>query len=424
MSEGYPRNIQTFRLDDSNYQIADTSDWDYSELNKSAWCTRGWTFQELVLSNRVLIFTPTEVLFYCSKEFKAEYRHRLDESTQMVESGASVLRMCNCIKLQLPSSAVTYAIYPVRRNYATVHWDLLNNYLRRQLSYDTDILAAFSGVLSAEGTTIGTFHWGLPCNILVRALFWDLNNLSQGLQDHRSYGFSEFSMIPRNGFPSWSWTGWKILKTEAPEFGKQRHFLMNRIDAEDFSPLVHIYSIESGEARSLIGEESYTEGIEGFSPGIIEHFNLQMRDYKQQLQLDTRAIPNLSRNQKLCLPPYCLIFLASCSTFIVSSRPERSAQDPDIGLYKIEAEEDNGSGRTGCPGVWLSIKWRERQGRALDFVLLGKEYGSAAAGNGGAYRAMLIKYKDGIAQRVAIPQSFTLDQWLYGQTTMQWITLA
>ena len=329
--------------------------------------------------------------------------------------------MCNSVKPQSPETA-TYSIQSVWHNYKTVHWNLLNNYLGRQLSYDKDILAAFSGVLNAEGATIGQSFWGLPYNILVRALFWELNNLSIIHPGQHYFKSSEFSMVRRDGFPSWSWTGWKISKNEMFSSEKRRPLLRNLIHSENFTPFVPIYHIdEMRVVTSLMGKRSETEGVEGFDPWQVERFNHQMHDCKQQLPLSTTAVPNAGFHQNL--PSHCLIFLASCTTFIVSSKPESRDQDHAFGLYQIYAEDTKQRGSARYPRVWLSIEWRERQPRGLEFVLLGMDVDEGTFGGKGYY-TMLIEHRDGgIAERVAIPQPFTLEQWQYGQSTTQWITL-
>jgi hypothetical protein len=70
----------------------------------------------------------------------------------------------------------------------------------------------------------------------------------------------------------------------------------------------------------------------------------------------------------------------------------------------------------------LNIEWRDKQGRDLEFVLLGMDVDEAKF-DGKAYYAMLIKHQDRVAERIAIPQPFTLDQWQYGRPVAQWITL-
>ncbi|KAF2032758.1 HET-domain-containing protein [Setomelanomma holmii] len=420
------RKRRILSVDNQDYQLANARDWESSEVDKSAWCTRGWTFQELVLSRRVLAFTPTEVFFYCGRGFQAESMHGRSGSNYESRFGATVLRMCNSVKPQPPEKA-TYSIQSVRHNYETVHWNLLNNYLGRQLSYDTDILDAFSGVLNAEGATIGQSFWGLPCNILARALFWELNNISIIQPGQHYFKSSEYSMVRREGFPSWSWTGWTISKNDMFSSGKKRSMLQSLIDSENFNPLIHLYHIDDMRAiTTLMGKRSETQGVEGYDPWQVTNFNHQMSDIKradrkQYSPLVPDASPHPASFQHVS--SHCLIFLASCVTFIVSTRPESRDQDHAYGLYKVYTEDKRHRGNASFPRVWLNIEWRERQPRGLEFVLLGMDVDEVAFGGKGYY-AMLIEQKDGgVAERVAVPQPFTLEQWAYGEGRTGWVTL-
>jgi len=70
VSKHVGRRTRLLNVDGLAYQLANASDWDSTDLDKSTWCTRGWTFQELVLSRRVLVFTPTEVFSTAAEAFK------------------------------------------------------------------------------------------------------------------------------------------------------------------------------------------------------------------------------------------------------------------------------------------------------------------------------------------------------------------
>lgn len=67
------------------------------------------------------------------------------------------------------------------------------------MTYDSDGLNAFSGVITAASRSLGQFHWGLPVRIIARALLLHVY----------STGKSQDPPAPRPGFPSWSWLSWK-----------------------------------------------------------------------------------------------------------------------------------------------------------------------------------------------------------------------
>ncbi|KAF2681248.1 heterokaryon incompatibility, partial [Lentithecium fluviatile CBS 122367] len=62
VSLGSKSEPRTFTADGMTYEIGE---YNKDILKRSKWMTRGWTFQELVLSLRSLFFTRTQVFFYC-----------------------------------------------------------------------------------------------------------------------------------------------------------------------------------------------------------------------------------------------------------------------------------------------------------------------------------------------------------------------
>jgi hypothetical protein len=68
----FPRMNEHFqsRLGDLDLTVAPVSGLDL--LIKSVWYIRGWTFQELILSKRILAFTGEQMLLFCVKAFSQE----------------------------------------------------------------------------------------------------------------------------------------------------------------------------------------------------------------------------------------------------------------------------------------------------------------------------------------------------------------
>src|ERR1700722_9287178 len=83
----------------------------------------------------------------------------------------------------------------------------INRYTQRQLSHDSDILEAFTGVLNDE--RISNYK-GLPvlayrhCDFQKPPPRSELEGFFSGL-----CWDSERPSERQQGFPSWSWTGWK-----------------------------------------------------------------------------------------------------------------------------------------------------------------------------------------------------------------------
>ncbi|RAK95909.1 HET-domain-containing protein [Aspergillus ibericus CBS 121593] len=151
-------------------------------LEASLHTTRGWTFPEVLLSSRRLFVSDRQVYFNCQKGIV-----RGEDSCQEHD----------------PSFEAVYGL----ASQSGLYGGLVKSYTRRSLTYDTDIVDAFSGIsslLSREDqmNRRGELAAGLPLlNFLPHLLWVPENSLvrrpprtSDQLEDH---------------FPSWSWIGWR-----------------------------------------------------------------------------------------------------------------------------------------------------------------------------------------------------------------------
>jgi Heterokaryon incompatibility protein (HET) len=181
-------------------------------IETSTWITRGWTYQEGVLSKRRLFFTEQQVYFECkstsfyesiwippiASDSTAEGRWRADSAAR---------------KEPLPR--------PVCRGLFQSPWEHIRVYSRRKLTYEWDTLNAILGILRAlETADPGTlrawetvdnnsrpsFHFqGIP--VLQGGIRHGDSNVSEAFARELCWKLSE--PAPRRaGFPSWSWTGW------------------------------------------------------------------------------------------------------------------------------------------------------------------------------------------------------------------------
>lgn len=143
----------------------------HAELSELVWSTRGWTYQEGLLSRHRLVFTETQASFQCQQHNHNHHYHN---------SG---------------SGRVAHAEDIFYR---------IEEYTRRHLTYPADSLRAFLGVLRAfEKLSPPVEHlWGVPfvfgadgrARQPAQGLLW--KSQSRGLR-----------RIP--GTPSWSWAGWE-----------------------------------------------------------------------------------------------------------------------------------------------------------------------------------------------------------------------
>ncbi|OOG00869.1 hypothetical protein ASPCADRAFT_136868 [Aspergillus carbonarius ITEM 5010] len=175
-------------------------------LTRSPWITRGWTFQEVILSRRCLFFTDYQVYFMCSEATHCEST-MISRPLQQA-SHNDVLDPDRFTHLDA-GHAGYYSWMPPRPWEFRTH---LTHYSSRNLSYNSDAINAFRGILARS---IHTTYWGIPFlfesslypfaqDINLRfacALAWEPVYTQNPLA-------RESHLQRRPDFPSWSWAGW------------------------------------------------------------------------------------------------------------------------------------------------------------------------------------------------------------------------
>ncbi|KAK3953950.1 heterokaryon incompatibility protein-domain-containing protein [Pseudoneurospora amorphoporcata] len=150
------------------------------DIESTLWSTRGWTYQEALLSKRRLVFTDNQVFFQCQR--------MLCEESQMSSAGGSG-------RTEEPGKFV----FPPAADFRNIEtaWARISEFVNRNLSFDRDALDAISGILN------------IYC-VLIKGLLW------MGSWSHRAIGLPKVESSPtrlerlrRSEFPSWTWVGWK-----------------------------------------------------------------------------------------------------------------------------------------------------------------------------------------------------------------------
>lgn len=143
----------------------------HAELSELVWSTRGWTYQEGLLSRHRLVFTETQASFQCQQHNHHHHHHHNSGSGRVAHAEEIFYR--------------------------------IEEYTRRHLTYPADSLRAFLGVLRAfEKLTPPAEHlWGVP---FVFGSDGKPRQPAQGLLwKSQSCGLRRIA-----GIPSWSWAGW------------------------------------------------------------------------------------------------------------------------------------------------------------------------------------------------------------------------
>ena len=176
-------------LDDLSYCIQD-----------SAWISRGWTYQEGVLSRRRLIFTDQQVYYECHSNYYAEAR---------------------LAKLPFETSRYNGIHRPgISNGIGKTAWEIIQHieeYSLKSLTKDSDILNGILGILRAFETSIHAIRhcWGVPILSVPPETIKSATKSGKKNLEAQAWGFvAGLSWtLPepstrRPGFPSWSWTGW------------------------------------------------------------------------------------------------------------------------------------------------------------------------------------------------------------------------
>ncbi|KAH4221737.1 hypothetical protein HBH64_156120 [Parastagonospora nodorum] len=183
------------------------------ELAQSSWAKRGWTYQEGLLSRRRIVFTQRQIYFQCLQTYGCEaipgiYKLRvINEDSSMQAFPVLVNAPSEGSELDLSS----------RKTWIGLR---INEYLKRALSYESDIMNAFMGMLrQAWFSPEPVYHfWGLPFFShttgdepidadLLQALIWIAE-----LDRPTSAELYQPNLVSRrSGFPSWTWAGWRGL---------------------------------------------------------------------------------------------------------------------------------------------------------------------------------------------------------------------
>lgn len=162
-------------------------------LQKSRWATRAWTFQEGILSKRCLFFSEHQVFFQCRSSYCTEDSHG-DQTRHDWGNGFTNPFVQNVTK---SDDAYSPAF--------NVYNNLVKSYAGRQLTYHSDSLNAFQGILSLFSASHGWhFISALPENVFDLSLLW--TPMFTAYLRPRDPSVRPSNTVCRT--PTWCWTSW------------------------------------------------------------------------------------------------------------------------------------------------------------------------------------------------------------------------
>ncbi|OBT51669.1 hypothetical protein VE04_07840, partial [Pseudogymnoascus sp. 24MN13] len=164
-------------------------------LDASFWESRAWTFQERILSRRLLYFTEAQIHFQCRSCICCEDIYGEYSRSTRIASGA-----VNPLEREVWATDAAYS--PV----FNIYEGLVKSYCGRQLSYHSDILNSFSGIMSALQELHGLkFISALPEQEFGLALLWrPMASCRPRFRLNPDEEGSSFDKLPR-----WCWSAWE-----------------------------------------------------------------------------------------------------------------------------------------------------------------------------------------------------------------------
>ncbi|KAI6090318.1 HET-domain-containing protein [Hypoxylon rubiginosum] len=172
------------------------------------WRTRAWTYQECLLSNRILFFTCHQVYFQCRCHVFSEdcwgesatSRTFISPHTSLSNPGAPYNSNMKNFNDSLHLRTHTYESDV---DAVLAYSIIVSEYKARGLSFSSDALRAFNGIQNILHQSLRTHFWfGMP------ERFWDAAILFV-VADRGQYRRPEDLRNPL--FPSWSWAGWNYV---------------------------------------------------------------------------------------------------------------------------------------------------------------------------------------------------------------------
>ena len=187
----------------------------YSDLYNSTWATRGWTFQEQMLSKRAVVFSHRFMFWECQECVWSPDGPRPGKTTTRSHSYK--------VPHYEKANRILSSCYPDFDLYT----EMISLYNSRCFTYPQDVLPAFAGILAILGRNFPSgFHYGLPRIHLDIALLWQpFRKARRRVRTDQDCG----TIAPKAHLPSWSWCGWTCpvdpyhLRTRSSYFNQDNY---------------------------------------------------------------------------------------------------------------------------------------------------------------------------------------------------------
>jgi hypothetical protein len=373
-----------------------------SSLPDSVWESRGWTFQEKILSKRLLIFTEEQVFFHCGQAIWFEDAY---------------------LETTAPSAKLWHGEWTKHlskpKGERTVFFDyrlLVKNYATRQLTYESDTLDAFSGIAQSLRRRLGqNFYWGLPESMFDAALLWTTKN--------------HFPHSRREELPSWSWAGWRGPRADVTVDPESVQLDFEDHEGDRTRNEISFYLFKDYKTLTAIG-----------SHGDSGPYTRSSTKTYQQLQSQWKPpspspIPALTS-----LPPpttqisHLLRFWTSIAVLTLDSGEFYDNISPTLETQALPRLIPTcircaiySSPGTHMGSIILDREWRLSRSRSFEFIVVSRMVPprDGKTEMNPILNTLLVEWKDGIAERVQKPYGgFREDEWIEAGPEWRLVTMA
>jgi hypothetical protein len=190
-------------------------------ISKSIWSTRGWTLQEAAVTKRKLVFTEEQIYFECgAMSCHESIKYDLSKLHDTIKHGNQHILPVESLGNGEAEDGLRPTVVPTIADRHARFLSLRQQYIKRQLTYESDSLNAFLGILKQLELPAPSkddrrmcwlvFIWGVPYENSSTSTSDDLlrSFMEYLLWIHPSCSFTKSiqrtEATRRYDFPSWS----------------------------------------------------------------------------------------------------------------------------------------------------------------------------------------------------------------------------
>ncbi|GIJ87080.1 siderophore [Aspergillus pseudoviridinutans] len=402
LGQGPQRTAQdVFTINNSTVAVSLDQPYHSAEsyLKNTKWNTRGWTYQECLLSRRCLIFTPEQAYWQCLRASLCEdaiweqpiwkqqpniYRHCLGrDGTDEITMGSLL-------------------------GNASTHWSklyslALERFRQRQVSSESDWMDAFTGILRVLEHSKGQeFFWGMPKSRFEISLAWVGNEALR--RNTACQVIAAGTQTVSCPFPSWSWTGW---------FGSIVTDVQNFHGSTTLLPL-RFYRLGSDGVPTPLHDNLDDVLSEFHNDSVVAHGRAisfpPKNNPSDHTWMDTARTEittlDIQGSIRFCdIAPSLLCFWTSTAILEISQDRQRSKSEP----FKENTTLSDGQAKVSGQHHWREPRLDVKQGK---FIVVGAIHTKLNQGSLFTLKLMLVEECDsGVCYRRCIISNVLASTW-------------